>query len=540
MTMDKEIKVSKSKKKQAIELISRIAKEFESILITVDGDWTKVIEPLRNIIEKNLGDNEFLVLNRLDGQALVHSNRLREGLFVTTAELGVVRSPQPIAQIYHRDTGEVLLDAISPISINGKHMYAVRMGIPIHKSRFSNTFVIGAVPTMILGGAWIVSSLSPIAIVFSMMSLLLWTIYSYFVHRKILLSLEESFKVTKSVTRGDLRATAIARSRDELGTLAFEVNKLNRGIKSIITDMDSVSQKTQEITKTQAVHTKALAESYEYLAALFQEFSAGSIEQIEGMKEAQVQVNEMKAASQCIRQSIQEVQSLALSAKQTSQEGLQAVSDVIQEMEIISESTKQSNDSIKKLEEQASKIGEIVSLINGISTQTNLLALNAAIEAARAGEHGRGFAVVAEEVRKLADDSAQSAVQIMELIVKVQEMVRVAVENMEKGINKIENGKLVINKAGGAIHLLDQVIINTGHKVQENLINTEKLQTQSETLANVQNNATSIASQFSSAAQQAASTMDQQMKAVEEVATMARLLSDTTLQLDNVIKRFTW
>ncbi len=84
------------------------------------------------------------------------------------------------------------------------------------------------------------------------------------------------------------------------------------------------------------------------------------------------------------------------------------------------------------------------------------------------------------------------------------------------------------------------MISTSEQKVQENLKNADSLQTQSETLANVQNNAISIASQFSEAAQQAATTMDQQMKSTQEVASMADELAKTSSQLNEVIKRFSW
>lgn len=88
----------------------------------------------------------------------------------------------------------------------------------------------------------------------------------------------------------------------------------------------------------------------------------------------------------------------------------------------------------------ATKIKEISTLITDISGQTNLLALNAAIEAARAGEHGKGFAVVAEEVRKLADQTSQSANNIHKLVSTIQNESNETVNNIQIVRDNVDSG----------------------------------------------------------------------------------------------------
>ncbi len=537
--MARNIKVSFIQKKRGLETISRVVKELEGILDQY-GDWESAIKPLREAIDRNLGNNEFLCLYDLNGLALVHSNRLREGTYFNNEmQLKAARCTQPITQLYHRNTGEVLLDAASPVFVEGKHLHAVRLGIPLYKLQLTKQLFTAILPLLFLGGAWIIlSSFSTISIISSLIALGVQSLYIYWLKSKLATALQEVFKVTKAISKGNLKARAKAHSEDELGNLSYEVNKVAIGMKSIISELASFSERAQDMSQAQATHTHTLVENQETFAATLEEFSAGAAEQIQGMKMAQTQVDEIQSASQSILSSTQEVLSLATSAKATSQEGSLAVKEAIREMEVIYQVTEQANHSILGLAEHAQKIGDIISVINGISAQTNLLALNAAIEAARAGEHGKGFAVVAEEVRKLADSSAHSSHQIMELISNVQGMVNTTVDNISQGMGEVNHGKTVIEKAGKAITSLDKVINATSLKVEKNLQNADLLLNQSQLLAEAQRQATSIAAQFGEGAIQSATTVEQQMVSTQEIAAISSELAKIAVLLHQVIQRF--
>jgi aerotaxis receptor len=328
--------------------------------------------------------------------------------------------------------------------------------------------------------------------------------------RKIQKGLNQSKESAESIAAGDLNKPLPEASKDELGDLNSALSVMRNNLHELIANVRDgiaalnrtsvdVSSSAHDSSKVTEMQSEAATE----MAAAMEELSV-SIDQVsEHAKDAhRVSKNSSDHAT----------------------DGGQVIHNAATEMEHIATAVNIVAETIRGLERYSSKIGGIVDEIREIADQTNLLALNAAIEAARAGEHGRGFAVVANEVRNLSERTATSTREITGMISKIKEGTKRAVQEMEIGVKRVNDGVGLARKAGNSV-----IKISDAAQQATRAVDDITLAIQEQSIA---------ARDISQRIEKIALGTEQNRLASSKTANSAKQMEELSRQLDELASRF--
>ncbi len=344
-----------------------------------------------------------------------------------------------------------------------------------------------------------------IQFVLAAVALVIGAIVAFVMGRVVTTPLVKTVAALQSLAQGegDLTQRLGVKGKDEIAQLSQAFNEFAQKVQSLVSDVsDNAMQLVQSASQMDASANSTQSDILN---------QNGKIEQVAQA----IEVMDLKI--QDVVSHTNSAANLAEEANNNAAEGQQVVNQSVVSSQQLAQNVDRASQVINELESDVDAIGGVLDVIRGIAEQTNLLALNAAIEAARAGDQGRGFAVVADEVRTLASRTGQSTDEIQKMIERLQNGSRQAVQVMQQGKSKADEGLGLATQAGESLDSISLTIQSmlemnreiasgteqqgqSANKVSQNIISIKGISNQTElsakTMASASNDVMQLAQQL--------------------------------------------
>lgn len=343
----------------------------------------------------------------------------------------------------------------------------------------------------------------------------------------------------KRIGTGDFTVQVAVHSKDEAGVLANTLNQMTAQLSSL---MRNVKDVTEQVNRS----ADDLAASAEETTALSQEVTAtvgqiatGASEQATQAEKGSSMVMKLATKFESLGKNSDEMVYSSQGAKQANERGMQSVDSLRVKTEENKLAINKISEVIFNLDDKSKEIGNILVAITSIAQQTNLLALNASIEAARAGEAGRGFSVVAEEIRKLAEQSAQSVLGIQGIVENIQKESHQAVGIMKVVRSHSDETVHSVTEVSQSFSEISQAIAEIGGKISNTTDLVKEMVKDSSQLVGVIQNISAVSEETAAASEEVSASMEQTSGAIGEVAKTAEQLDNLSQTLSQEIAKFT-
>ncbi|WP_051684934.1 methyl-accepting chemotaxis protein [Clostridium sp. KNHs205] len=285
-------------------------------------------------------------------------------------------------------------------------------------------------------------------------------------------------------------------------------------IGSVKDSVDVITYSTSELKQSSA----EMSDISSRVTLSITQLAEGATQQAESTEKGSVRINNITEMILCIGEDMAQSDKVAdgaINAMEEVKGSIKFQEEKMAENKILTENMR---GAITDLMDKSKEIGKILEVIKGVAQQTNLLALNAAIEAARAGEHGRGFAVVSEEIRKLAEQSAESGKQITEIINDVQQGIENTVMQITKANDLSQEQEKAFEKTVASISDISDKVYSIGVKVKAAYNATATLTEDAKEAEDMIATVASISEETAAGTEEVSSSVEEQNSLIQLVA----------------------
>lgn len=328
---------------------------------------------------------------------------------------------------------------------------------------------------------------------------------------------------------------SILTSRVDVEINAQKVDKIEKqeeALKHMIDNMVNITRRIQEVITEVNHNMDSLEASSKTTASSMEEITKGATETAEAIQNQLVMTENIQRVVNTVNDTTAGMNELSMKTIELVTYGKQYMKELNLSVERNNQNSKETIDNIGRLQEEAAAINEIIPVIIDIATQTNLLSLNASIEAARAGEAGKGFAIVADEIRKLADKTSQSTVQIQELADTISTNTEMAANSIQQYVNDTikQNGIIAVTENN---FIGIEGSMNDIKKIGDNLTdNVSDLHSSNSAIVDSVQTISGIAQETMANTEQTENISNQNLDIVKLVKALSEELRELSLQID--------
>jgi methyl-accepting chemotaxis protein len=269
-----------------------------------------------------------------------------------------------------------------------------------------------------------------------------------------------------------------------------------------------------------------------------EEMARGAKHQLHGNEEGLKALTDMVSRIQYIYDTSNSMFEASTGTKHNAVEGNQKIQYAVRQMDQIKLSVQESTQAVHQLDTRSNQISQIIDVITSIAAQTNLLALNAAIESARAGEHGRGFSVVAGEIRKLAEQSGESAHRIVDMIKEMLSDTQDVITSMSIVNERVEKGLYAAEAAGTAFERIVEEIEKVVGSIKLVSDGVQYIIATPEEITAAMEETVNIAGLSATSAESVSKSANYQRLAMQQIADLSNSLKSMVIELSQLIRHF--